>query len=816
MSSYTNEYMKRSRRAVIFIYLLLLISAIGTVVAFAQTNESLTQQVKGTISDAASKSALIGATIQVLNSNPIIGTVTNLDGEFTLHHIPVGRVDFLVSYLGFESKTVSNVVIHSGKETILHIELTEAIVSGNEIKINAFKNNGLPTNDMAIVGAKSISTEEMTRLTASFNDPAFITSNFAGVRNSGTGGNDIIIRGNSPKYMQWRLEGVPINNPNHFADQNLVMGSTSTLNANLLATSDFYMGAFPAEYGNAVSGVYDIKLRNGNSAQYESILGLGLIGSDITLEGPITKGSGNSFLVNYRNSTASVLNDMGMVEVEGDPRFRDAAFKLNIPTNNVGVFSAFGLGGYSSFMLEDVTPFDWNSPGNSGMRDDVTEDFDKTSLLFNSGINHFINVGNRGFLNTSISYSIEKLDEDLEQHLSDLEMSQVAFKSSLQRSRVQLSSSYSQKLNARTSFEIGSLFALFMESFDQEFRQSPEQPLLHLQDFDEKVVNLRNYISVKHRINQQLVFTAGLQNNNVFFIDEFSLEPRLAAKWQMTTNTAFNLGYGLHSTMEQLHHYYANIQQADGSFHQPNKTLNLMKAHHFTGGVDHYFTPNVLGKIEVYYQHLFEVPVHTDPNSYYSTLNEGNEIEYFALSNNGTAENYGIELTLQKFFSSNYYFLINSSFYEAKYTANDGIERDSRFNGNYAVNAIFGKEFNGLGQRNNQTLGLNFKVFAGGAQKIIPLLKDNEGNAAVNPATNEYFDYTQAFASGLDDLYMITLSASYKIERARSTHELFLNIENLTNYKGKLTEYYDTSSSNGISHTTMFGILPNLMYRVYL
>ena len=784
--------------------------------AFAQEPAKLTQTIRGTIIDADSKVTLPGATILVLGSDPMIGAASDIDGNFTLRNVPVGRVTIGISFIGFESKTIPNVVVNSGKETVLEIELTEAVFSGDEVTVQAYKVNGLPTNEMAIVGARSVSVEEINRLTASFNDPAFITANFAGVRNSGTGGNDIIVRGNSPKYLQWRLEGVPITNPNHFADQNMVLGSTSTLNANLLATSDFYTGAFPAEYGNAISGVYDIKLRNGNSKNYESIIGFGLIGSDVTFEGPIKKGSGSSFLVNYRNSTASILNDLGMIDVPGSPHFQDAAFKITVPTKKAGVFSAFGLGGISNFSLKDVTPFDWDSPGNTGLREDVSEDFDKSSMLFNTGVNHFISLGSGGYLNTSVSYSLENLEEDVVQHLQTNNTEQEGFNSAMDRSSVRLATEYSRKINARNTLEAGTIFTVFMEKFDQEMRQTPDGELETLLDFNKNIGNWRNYISLKHRFNEAITVTAGIQNNNVFFNEQYTIEPRLAARWQFNEKNAFNVGYGLHSTMETLHHYFANIEQPDGSFAQPNKNLGLMKAHHFVAGLDHYFTPNLLGKVEVYYQHLYDVPVASGANSYFSTLNDRAEIEYFALTNDGTAENYGVEVTLQKFFSNNYYFLLNTSIYESKYTGIDKVERNTRFNGNYVANAIFGKEFDGLGRKHNQTLGVNIRAFVGGGQKIIPMLRDENGNIAANPANNEYLDYSKAYQSDLEDLYMITLSASYKFERARTSHELFLNLENITNNKAKLTEYYDAGRADKVNHTTMFGLLPNLMYRVYL
>jgi hypothetical protein len=816
MKSIENPDMNRIRKRLLGACLLLAFIFSGVISAFGQDAGTLTQTVRGTVIDADTKAPLPGATVIILGSDPFKGTTSNINGAFALNQVPVGRVSLGVSFIGFESKTVPNLVVHSGRPTILTVELTEAVLEMDEAVVLAYQSNGIPTNEMAIAGSRSVSVEEMTRMAASFNDPAVITANFAGVRNSGTGGNDIIIRGNSPKYMQWRLEGVPITNPNHFADQSGAVGSTSTLNTNLLATSDFYTGAFPAEFGNTISGVYDIKLRNGNSENLEGIFGFGLIGTDFTLEGPLKKGNGSSFLVNVRNSTSSVLTDLGLIDVEGDPTFRDAAFKLSFPTQRAGIITAFGLGGYSTFSLSDVTPADWNSPGDSGFRNDISDDFDKSSYLFNTGINHFFALSDNSYLSSSLSYSIEGITEDMFQTVDGIEGSIRSFDSNMDRSSLRFSTEYLRKISSKTTIQAGSIYTLFMEQFDQALRPQPESELDTLLDFDEQMGNLRNFISIKQRLNEDVTITAGLHNSNVFFNENHTLEPRLAFKYQMTSRSSVSLGYGLHSTMESVHHYFADVEQSDGTFSQPNRDLGLMKAHHFIAGFDHFFRPGLLGKIEVYYQDLYDVPVENDPGSHFSTLNSGSDIEYAALVNEGSAKNYGVELTLQKFFSNSTYFLLNTTLYESLYTAMDGVERNTRFNGNYTVNVLAGKEFANLGPGNNRTLGLNAKFFLGGGHKVIPLLRDGNGNVDVNPDENMYWDYANAYESSLQDLYSITLSASYKIDHARTTHELFLNLENLTNNKGKLTEYFDPSEADLTGHTTQFGLLPNLMYRIYL
>lgn len=775
----------------------------------------LAQTIRGMVVDADSRSPLMGATVIVLGSDPLLGITTDLDGQFRLREVPVGRVALQVSFLGYESSTLPNILVNAGKETVLTIPLAESTLELQEVVVRAGATNGKPVNEMALVSARAISTEEISRLTASFNDPARITANFAGVSNTANGGNDIIVRGNSPKFMQWRLEGAPITNPNHFADQNAVLGSTGILNANLLATSDFYTGAFPAEYGNLLSGVYDIRLRNGNNEKFEGIAGIGLIGTELTLEGPFRKGYGGSFLVNYRYSTASILTQLDMLDVNGDPQFQDAAFKLNLPTQKLGLFSLFGLAGHSTFAMKNVTLDERDIPGDDIMNGTVFEDYDKTSYLLNTGLNHTLPVGGNGFLKSSLSYSLEGIDDDVWRKPDSLSAGTPSFVSRRRQHTYRAATTYHHKLNARNSLKAGAIYTFFQQDFRQQQSVTSDSPLAALLDFDEGLGNLRGFVSWKHRLNDAVTMVAGLHTNNVFFNDKHTLEPRLSACWQTSPNGALSLGYGLHSAMEGVHHYFADIEQEDGSVTQPNLDLGLLKAHHFVLGYDHYFTPQLMAKVEVYYQYLYNLPVANEPGSYFATINEGADIAYFDLANEGTGRNYGLELTLQRFFADGYYFLANASIFESTYKGLDGVERNTRFNSNYMANLIGGKEFEGLGKKQNRTFGINARLSFAGGQPIIPLLRDEAGSPAVDPAGNQYWDYDRAFETSLDDLYQLTISASYRMERKQATHELFLNLQNITNAQGRLTEYYDANEPGSVGYSTQFGLFPNFMYRVY-
>jgi hypothetical protein len=802
-----------------------LIIALFATLVFSQ---QLTQTVRGTIIDTDSKLPLIGAEVVLLGIEPLIGTTTDVDGKFRFENIPLGRITLRLSYLGYENSTLPNIVVNSGKEVVLNISMQESILKLNEIVVTANKNKGEALNDMSLISARSISIEQTERFAGSFNDPSRILSNFAGVTSTQDGSNDIIVRGNSPKYIQWRLEGLEITNPNHFADQNAVGGGISALNNNLLATSDFYTGAFSPEFGDVLSGVYDVKMRAGNNEKFEATFGFGLLGTDLTLEGPLKKGYGGSFLVNYRYSTISLVSDIGLADIDGLLKFQDAAFKIVLPTKRIGTFSLFGLGGLSSFTLEDVKPDLWDTPGNGSLSSDLSEDFDKGTHLANVGITHTLPINGNSYIKTSLSYSSNGIDDDVTESKStkildgqgdflrdSIISKQVNFQGRLKNSTYRGAITYNNKLNAKHKIQIGTKYALFDYDNNQSRFQEDGMTRFNVIDFKENMSTVRNFISWKYRLNEDITIVSGIQNMNVLLNDKSTLEPRVAVKWQMNNTNSFNAGYGKHSTMESIHNYFTKVELDDGSVIQPNQDLGLLKAHHYVVGYEKRFTKNLRAKVEVYYQALYNLPVENNDTSSYATINEGLDFRYVDLVNKGTGKNYGVELTLERFLANNYYFLINGSLYNSKYETLEGVERNTQYNGNYLVNILLGKEFRNLGKKKNQSLSLNGKIFYGGGKKIIPLLRDAQGNLAVDTDNNNYWDYEKAYENKLEDIYQVTISASYKFSRPKATHEIFINLDNITNTKGKVSEYYDENEPNSVGHLTQFGLFPNLMYRVY-
>jgi hypothetical protein len=793
--------------------------------SFGQT---LSQTLRGVVLDADTKQPLIGAKI-ILDTEPQIGAMTDADGLFRMEKVPIGRVSLQATYLGYEPLVVQNLVVNSGKEVVLTLEMRESTAKLQEITITATQNKGEAVNEMALLSTRSISPEETNRYAGGFNDPSRILSNFAGITSTQDGSNDIIVRGNSPKYVQWRLEGEQITNPNHFGDQSAVGGSVSILNNNLLAASDFHTGAFAPEFGDALSGVYDVRLRAGNNEKTEFVFGFGLLGTEMTVEGPFKKGYGGSFLVNYRYSTVGLVSDLGLVDiVSGVLNFQDATFKIVLPTKRAGLFSVYGLGGRSTFQFEDVTPAIWVTPGDNTTQSETRNDFNKKSHLFNGGIKHSIPIGSKGLLLSGLTYSSEGIEDDIfeagvvrfyndegEQIRDSVISKSQTFQGQLRRPAYRGSLTYLHKFNARSKVQVGSKYTLFDARFEQNRFSNAGSQKVALLDFQENISTIRNFVSWKYRATERLLLVAGLHNMNVLFNQKSTLEPRLALEWRATGGCKVNIGYGRHSNMESIHHYFAKVKQPNGSVTEPNRDLDLLKADHFVLGFERRLGKNMRAKVEFYYQNLFDLPVENLDTSYFATIVEGLDFRYVDLVNAGKGRNYGVEITLEKFFSRNYYFLLNGSIYRSKYTPLDGIERNTPFAGDYLVNALAGKEFPGLGKRKNQTFALNTRMFFGGGRKIIPLLRDAGGNLAVDVAKNQVWDYSRAFETSLDDPYQIQVSMSYKWNKRRATHELFLNLDNVTNNKGRIMEFYDETEPGKVGHMTQFGFFPNLMYRVY-
>ena len=776
--------------------LLLLVITVGS---FATNTNMQTQTIRGHIIDQDSKAPLVGANIILVNSDPIQGTSSNVDGYFRIDHVHVGRVDLKVTCLGYEEKVIPNILVGSGKEIVLEIELAESLIQLEDVVIIANGHKSEPLNEMAMVSAKAFSVEETKRYAGSFNDPARMVSGYAGVTGDAMGNNDIVVRGNSPKGILWKLDGMDIPNPNHFADEGSTGGPINALNSAMLNNSDFFSGAFAPEYGNAYSGVFDMKLRNGNNEKREYSASIGVIGMEATLEGPFSNSYKGSYLINYRYSSLDLLDQAGIVDYYGVPKYQDIAFKFHLPTKKAGTFQILGFGGISSIFQEDFAEEN---------EDSLTRTSDFGADVGFGAMKHIYPVNDKTFITTYVSASGTRNDNEYKKRYDNGNW-YVAYYDEFLNTTLRASTNINTKINAKHRIKAGVIYSdLGYDMLAREDALGSGSFFTEL-DTDGRAGLVQAYANWKYRISESLTLVSGLHYMHFLLNNSNSIEPRIGLDWRFAPKQSLSFGFGIHSKVESISTYFASVEdETTGEITIPNENLGLSKSIHYVIGYSNRISKNVNVKAEVYYQYLYNLAVENDPNSMFALNNIRGGYTNRDLVNEGTGYNYGLELTLERFFSNNYYFLVTGSLYDSKIKALDGKLRNSRFNGNYATNVLFGKEWKVGKASKNKTLGFNTKVSYIGGHRFNPV--DLDESIAKGYTVYDESDY---YGKRADDIFIMNLAVTYRRNREKTTHELKLDFQNATNNKAFVMEYYDDFSQE-VEKGYQLPIFPTIIYTI--
>lgn len=767
--------------------------------AFAQKP---TQTVRGTITDKQSKEPLIGASIVWLDSSTFIGATADINGSFRLNNIPVGRQAFKISFLGYRENVITS-IITSGKEVVLNIELEQSVVTAKAVTIVAEKQKDKPNNELTTVSARSFTIEETSRYAGSVGDPSRMAANYAGVSGANDSRNDIIIRGNSPTGLLWRLNGVEIPNPNHFGSLGTTGGPISILNNNVLDKSDFLTGAFPAEYGNVLAGVFDLQMRTGNNEKHEFLAQVGFNGFEAGAEGPISKKQGSSYLINYRYSTLGVFNALGINFGTGTaiPKYQDVSFNVNIPTNKAGKFTLFGMGGISGI---EVLEKDRDTTQKNLYVDDKRQNgyFDNTMGVV--GLMHTFFITNSTYTKFSLSASIagQKYKVDTLPDFVDYAVPYYRNKSDQQKYSADFS--LNKKFSSKNFLKTGFSFSQYHYTYrDSGVVDSVWESYT---DYNGNALLTKLYVEWQHRFSDQLSLNSGVYSQLFNYNNTYSIEPRIGAKWEINNKQSLSLGTGLHSQLQPMYIYFVKTMKDDGSYYETNKNLKMTKSYHAVLAYDRNISKVFRIKTEVYYQYLFDAPVEKRP-TFFSVLNEGADFGIAgidSLENKGTGYNYGFEFTAEKFYSKGYYFLFTASLFESKYKGSDGVERSTAFNGNFVFNLLGGKEWT---IRKKNTISINIKTTYAGGRRYIPI-----DFAASQIAGETEYDEDHAFEHRRKDYFRTDLKIGYRINRKRLTHEIAIDLNNVFNTQNIWNQQY-SAKTNTVKTEYQMGFLPIPMYK---
>jgi len=772
------------------------------------------QVVKGTVRDGASQVTLPGATVLLVGSDPPLGTTTDLDGRFRLENVPLGRQQLQVSFIGYQPAGVPNVLVTAGKEVVLDIALVASVESLKEVVITGERGKDRPVNELAKVSARTFSLEEVTRYSGGRNDVARLATNFAGVSAANDSRNDIVVRGNSPTGLLWRIEGLPIGTTNHFGTLGTTGGPVSALNTNLLRTSDFLSGAFPAEYGNANAAVFDVKFRNGNTDKHEFTAQMAAFsGAELMAEGPISRKNQSSYLVSYRYGIAGAA----ATGTSAVPYFQDIGFKLTSGNTKLGRFELFGMGGRSSidFLGAEIDSTDLFA--------DPTVDTYFTSDIGLLGLSHFLQLDDRSYLRTMVGTTYlgtTFLQNNILGAASDQDA--VRYTATDARDREQrytVSTQYNRKFSPRLSLRAGLVNEVYDLDIDWQDRDrragipdtngdSIPDYFIQVRDVQGTIDLFQAHAQAEYKFTDELSVTAGLQGQYLDLNDDVLVTPRAALAWQFRPRQRLSLAYGLHGQLVPL----PILLYTDPATGATNTGLPFQKAHHVVLAYDHRFAGDWRVKAEAYHQWLFDVAVE-DTASSYSAINEGADFiftERAGLVGEGTGRNYGLELTVEKFLSKGYYALVTASVFDSRYTGSDGVERNTGFANQYVLNTLFGKEW-AIGKAKRNTLTFDTKFTTSGGRPYSPI--DLEATRA-NLGREVYVD-DEAYSQRYDAYLRLDVKFGYRVnsKNGKVSYQFFVDLQNITDRENIFVERYNPVTDR-VSPVYQNGFFPDFMYRV--
>ena len=770
--------------------MMLLIPAVAGA-QISQTNQAV-QTIRGQVSDVASGEPMIGVTITVENGTTW-ATVSDVDGNFEIKNVPVGRHSVRASYIGYEPVLLKEQLVSSGKELVLTLRMRESISELGEVVVKPRVNKQLPLNEMAQVGARMFSVEEASRYAGGMADPARTASMFAGVATGGAT-NGISIHGNSPQMLQWRVEGVEVPNPNHFAEITEAGGGVFTsLNGTVLANSDFLTGAMPAEYGNALSGAFDMKMRVGNNTKYEHAVQVGTLGVDFASEGPLGKNTKASYLVNYRYSFLEIAKKLHAINMENETLdYQDLSFKLNMPTSNAGTFAVWFTGLIDNYESKAPDPSEWETLWDSN-------DSWSRQRSCALGLNHTYRFKTGGTLHSSLAFTgayrklgIDDYDEMMNQ------MPDMLGRNS--QWNVIISTQHQHKFSSRYTMQNGFEHQHLDFHTWLDYIKVIGGPLYRIYESEGNTGLTRLYTNHKVALSSRLSAVAGVNVMWFNLNNQWLVEPRVSVQYKTSPSSTISLAYALNSRKESTDTYFVT-----GGY---NEDLGLTRSHHISASFAQRLGENAMLKIEPYWQWLFDVPV--EQGTTYSILNHSLFYQDRALVNEGAGRNYGVDLTLERYLKDGLYGMLTATLFKSEYRDAQGEWHHTRHDRGWITNILGGKEWM-VGQGRKNVFGLNGRLTMMGGDRYTPMAPGTTfDDVAMRPDRTIPQDGANPYSKQMHMNVGYAFSVKYTINKRHTSHHFILEYLQMRSFHGQT---FDIRTHDLVDKYTSL-TFPNIAYRV--
>lgn len=756
------------------------------------------QTIRGQVCDVASGEPMIGVTITVENGTTM-ATVSDIDGNFVIQHVPVGRHSVRATYIGYEPVLLKEQLVTSGKELVLNLKMTESLTNLQEVVIKPRVNKQQPLNEMAQVGARMFSVEEATRYAGGMADPARTASMFAGVATGGAT-NGISIHGNSPQMLQWRIEGIEVNNPNHFADITEAGGGVFTsLNGTVLANSDFMTGAMPAEYGNALSGAFDMKMRVGNNTKHEHAIQVGTLGVDFASEGPLTKNSKASYLINYRYSFLEIAKKLHAINMEKETLdYQDLSFKVNVPTTHAGTFAVWFTGLFDRFENDVPDVADRKTLWDSN-------DSWSTQKSWAGGLTHTYRFRSGGTLTSNIAYTgayqklgINDYNEQMQQ-MPDMLGRSLSW-------NVIISTQHKHKFSSRYTMQNGFEHRHMDFCTWMDYIKVVGGPLYRVFESNGSTGLTRLYTNHKIALSQRLSTVAGINVMWFNLNNQVLVEPRISFQYKTSASSTLSIAYAMNSRKEAIDTYF--VLNTNSQEPNVNKDLGLTRSHHISASFAQRLGENAMLKIEPYWQWLFDVPV--ELGTTYSVINHNLFYQDRTLVNKGAGRNYGIDLTLERYLKDGLYGMFTATLFKSEYRDAQGEWHHTRHDRGYITNILGGKEWM-VGKSRKNVFGINGRLTLMGGDRYTPMVAGTTyEEVAQRPDRTIPQDGANPFSAQMNMNVGYAFSVKYTINKHHSAHHFILEYLQMRSFQGQTFDIHTHELVDQFTSLTF----PNIAYRL--
>lgn len=729
-------------------------------------------KIKGTVVSKTNREVLQGATVVVANTKT--GAITDSEGKFEITGIAPGQYNLELHYIGYENLMVTDVQVGPEKITFIQLEMQEHSVQTGDVVVRAGYFN---RDDINPAGVAAFNAEEIKRAPGSAGDISRILLALPGTAKVADNSNDLAVRGGSPSENGFYIENIPIPNINHFPVQGATGGPIGMLNIDFIDNVKFLTSGFSASFGDRLSSIVDIKMREGNRENYEYKAKMDMAGFGGTAEGPL--GKDGYFLLGAQKSFLDLL--VSAIGTGVAPRYGDIQGK--------GVYN-FGAG--NTVTLLQVFG---QSQINSKLKDAVDQGqptFGEYKAYQNTtGLNWEKVWGKNLFSNTSVSYSYSNYLGDFKKTTTG----QTAITLDNYEGIFTLRNVNYWTAGKRVNVEFGlearrteGKFDVFVETDTN--RLGTVVPAMSYKNTTPSG-QYSVFTTVVTKIADDFRLSTGVRVGYGDINEKVTISPRAAFTYAPNEVFSVSLTSGL---------FYQQLPLVLAAQKEDYKKMRDIEAAHYGISLEYMLTADTRLTVDVYDKEYRNLPV-TSLDPYSCVMDNGLSLSRFrtyeSLENFGKAYTRGIEVLVQKKLAQDIYGLVSGSYFRSRYSDYTGVWRDRVYDNQFLFSIIGG-------YKPSREWDFSIKWTVAGGTPYTPF--DQQKSYA---ADNGIIDITRVNAERAPVYHTMNARVDRKFYFEQSYIDVYFDVLNAYNHEN-VAMYYWNTAKNKQDTLKQWSILPVL------